>query len=432
MERADTLLPLTGADTDYDPLVERTVQSRFVLIGEASHGTHEFYRERAEITKRLIAEQRFTAVAVEGDWPDAYRVNRFVRGESDDEFAEEALEDFRRFPSWMWRNTDVVDFVTWLREWNDALPADAAKVGFYGLDLYSLHTSIEAVVEYLDEADPDAAARARERYACFDHFGPDPQVYGYEAGIGGAESCERQVVEQLVELRNKAAELASRDGRVAVDAHFYAEQNARLVADAERYYRSVFRGGVESWNLRDTHMAETLEALAGHLERTSGAATKAVVWAHNSHVGDARATQLGEAGELNIGRLVRERHGRDAFVVGFSTYTGTVTAASDWGRPAERKHVRRALEGSWEQLFHGTGLPRFLLVPAGLRGRRLERAIGVIYRPETERLSHYFEARLADQFDALIHLDETRAVEPLERTSEWEVGELPETYPWAV
>ncbi len=293
MERDDTLLPLTGADTDYDPLVERTVQSRFVLIGEASHGTHEFYRERAEITKRLIAEQRFTAVAVEGDWPDAYRVNRFVRGESDDEFAEEALEDFRRFPSWMWRNTDVVDFVTWLREWNDALPADAAKVGFYGLDLYSLHTSIEAVVEYLDEADPDAAARARERYACFDHFGPDPQVYGYEAGIGGAESCERQVVEQLVELRNKAAELASRDGRIAVDAHFYAEQNARLVADAERYYRSVFRGGVESWNLRDTHMAETLEALAGHLERTSGAATKAVVC--GSSASDTAATRSSSA-----------------------------------------------------------------------------------------------------------------------------------------
>src|SRR5437588_6912433 len=214
VEPAGTLRPLTGAAADYDPLLERTAQSRFVLIGEASHGTHEFYRERAEITKRLIAEQRFTAVAVEGDWPDAYRVNRFVRGENDDEFAEEALSDFRRFPAWMWRNTDVVEFVTWLREWNDALPADVPTVGFYGLDLYSLHTSMEAVIEYLDDADPEAARRARERYACFDHFGLDPQVYAYEAGIGGAEPCEQQVVEQLIELRNKAAELASRDARI--------------------------------------------------------------------------------------------------------------------------------------------------------------------------------------------------------------------------
>jgi erythromycin esterase-like protein len=289
---------------------------------------------------------------------------------------------------------------------------------------------MEAVVRYLDEIDPDAARRARERYACFDQFGRDPQVYAYEARIAGAESCERQAVEQLIELRELAAEHAGRDGRLDVDGQFYAEQNARLVANAEQYYRATFRGGVEGWNLRDLHMAETLDALVAHLERTSGAA-KAVVWAHNSHLGDARATELGQAGELNLGQVVRERHAGESLAVGFTTYAGTVTAASDWGAPAERKRVRRALPGSWEELFHARGLPRFLLAEP-VKGRRLERAIGVVYRPETERVSHYFHARLADQFDAVVHIDQTNAVEPLERTSEWEAGELPETYPWGV
>jgi erythromycin esterase-like protein len=425
------LQPLTGAARDYDPLLERAGRRRFVLLGEASHGTHEFYRERAEITKRLIAEHGFTAVAVEADWPDACRVNLFVRGASDDMMPEEALADFRRFPAWMWRNADVVEFVAWLRRWNDALPPQAPKVGFYGLDLYSLHTSMEAVVAYLDEMEPEAAGRARERYACFDHFGHDPQVYAYMAGIGDAEPCEQEVVEQLLELQRVAAEAASRNGPIDDDRQFYAEQNARLVVNAEEYHRAVFRGGAESWNLRDRHMAETLDELSAHLERTQGSA-KTAVWAHNSHVGDARATELGERGESNIGQLVRTRHGREALVVGFTTYTGTVTAASDWGRPAERKRVRRALSGSWEALFHEAEVPRFLLDPTRFEGRRLERAIGVVYRPETERLSHYFHARLADQFDAVVHLDETRAVEPLELTSEWEAGELPETYPWAV
>jgi erythromycin esterase-like protein len=399
-----------------------------VLVGEASHGTHEFYRERAEITKRLIAEEGFTAVAVEADWPDAYRVNLYVRGASADESPEEALGDFRRFPAWMWRNTEVVDFVAWLREWNDALPPDARKTGFYGLDLYSLHTSMAAVVAYLDDIDPEAASRARERYACFDHFGPDPQVYAYETGLGGAEPCERRVIEQLLDLRIAAAG----EGWLDDDDHFYAEQNARLVVNAEEYYRAVFRGGHASWNLRDRHMAGTLEALAAHLERTRGRPAKAAVWAHNSHLGDARATQLGDAGELNMGQLVRERHRCEALLVGLTTYEGTVTAASGWGGPAERRRVRPALAGSWEELLHATGESRFLLMPDALEGRRLERAIGVIYRPETERLSHYFEARLADQFDAVIHLDETHALEPLERTSAWEAGELPETYPFAV
>jgi erythromycin esterase-like protein len=417
---------------DVDMLFERMTDARFALIGEASHGTHEFYRERAEITKRLIADHGYTFVAAEADWPDAYRVNRFVRGETDDGDAEEALRDFRRFPSWMWRNTDVVDFVTWLRDWNDALPSHADKVGFYGLDLYSLHTSMNAVVDFLEEVDPEAASRARERYSCFDHFGPDPQVYAYETYLGGAEPCEPEAVEQLLELQREAATPERQDGWAEEDRYFYAVQNARLVVNAERYYRAVFRAGAASWNLRDSHMAETLEALTAELEQRRGRRAKAAVWAHNSHVGDARATQLGQAGELNVGQLVREHHGRDAFLIGFTTYTGTVTAASDWGGPAERKRVRRSLDGSWEKLFHESGRPRFVIAPETFGGRRLERAIGVVYRPETERMSHYFEAELSRQFDAVIHIDETRALEPLELTSEWEAGELPETYPWAV
>jgi erythromycin esterase-like protein/predicted phosphoribosyltransferase len=428
---AGALRPLTSGHADYDELVARAADARYVLVGEASHGTHEFYRERAELTKRLIVETGCTAVAVEADWPDAYRVNRFVRGQGVDATAEEALRGFRRFPTWMWRNAVVEDFVGWLRDHNDHLPADAPRVGFYGLDLYSLHASMEAVIAYLDEVDGAAARRARERYACFDQFGRDPQVYAYEAGMAGAEPCEAGAVEQLLELRRRAAEPAAGDADLDPDEHFFAEQNARLVVNAERYYRAMFRGGVESWNLRDLHMAETIDELTRHLERSSGRA-KLAVWEHNSHLGDNRATELGQAGQLNVGQLVRERHAGDTLIVGFTTYTGTVTAASDWGGPAERKNVRRALPASWEELFHEQGVPAFLVDPRSLHGRRLQRAIGVIYRPETERISHYFHARIADQFDAVIHLDETTAVQPLERTGEWDVGELPETYPTGV
>ncbi|MEN3284354.1 MAG: hypothetical protein V7607_5494, partial [Solirubrobacteraceae bacterium] len=310
--------PLAGSADD--ALIERAATAQLVLIGEASHGTREFYRERAEITRRLITEAGFTAVAVEADWPDAYRVNRFVRGVNDDADAGEALEDFRRFPVWMWRNAEVAEFVDWLREHNDALPAGVPRTGFYGLDLYSLHSSMEAVVAYLERIDPEAARRARERYACFDQFGRDPQVYAYEAGIAGAEPCEQQAVDQLMELRRAATALADQEAHVDEDARFYAERNAQLVVDAERYYRAMFRGGVESWNLRDLHMADTLDALGAHLEQT-GAAPRIVVWELNSHLGDARASELGQAGEIYVGQLARERHGRDALLVGLTTYT---------------------------------------------------------------------------------------------------------------
>jgi erythromycin esterase-like protein len=431
----DAAHALTGASKDYDPLLEFIGDARFVLLGEASHGTHEFYRQRAQITKRLVQEKGFTVVAVEADWPDAYRVNRYVSDTSVDTDAVEALGGFRRFPAWMWRNADVLDFIGWLRSYNDSLSADAAKTGFYGLDLYSLHASIEAVLNYLDKVDPVAAQRARQRYACFEFSGTDPQEYGYAAGLGLSHTCESEVVAQLIDLQQSAAEYARRDGRVAFDDFFYAEQNARVVKNAEQYYRTMFRGRISSWNLRDAHMVDTLDSLVQYYALHNQRA-KVVVWAHNSHLGDARATQMGRSGECNVGQLIRQKYGPECVLIGFTTYCGTVTAASNWGGPAERKRVRPAMPGSYESLFHDSGIPALLLtlrsdthVTSGLREPMLERAIGVIYRPESEIESHYFQARIANQFDAILHFDQTRAVEPLEPSGEWEIGEPAETFP---
>ena len=425
---------LTGEPADFDSLLKTVGDARFVLIGEASHGTHEFYRLRAQITKRLIAEKGFNAVAVEADWPDAYRVNQFVRSESEDREAVDALAGFERFPAWMWRNADVLDFIGWLRNYNEH--HHGTRAGFYGLDLYSLHASIRAVLDFLDKVDHEAARRARYRYGCFEDFGEDTQAYGYATSFGLAKSCENEAVSQWMEMRRRAADLARRDGHVFPDEFFYAEQNARLVKNAEEYYRSMFRDRISSWNLRDTHMAETLDALVQHLGTKNA---RIVVWAHNSHLGDARATELGQQGELNLGQLVRQRYGKEALLVGFTTYTGTVTAASEWDGLAERKYVRSALLESYESLFHRVGIPNFLLLLGDeqkatslLRPPRLERAIGVIYSPRSERVSHYFHAQLPDQFDAILHCDETRAVEPLERAAVWEHGEVQETYPSAL
>jgi erythromycin esterase-like protein len=427
--------PLVGAPEDFAPLLDLVGEARLVLIGEASHGTHEFYRIRAQISKALIEQHGFQAVAVEADWPDAYRINRFVHGAGEDLDSVEALGGFRRFPQWMWRNADVLDFVGWLREHNDAQDRDERKCGFYGLDLYSLHTSIEGVLTYLGKVDPEAARRARHHYGCFEQFGKEIQSYGWAAGFGLGPTCQNAVVRELVELRRKAMEYQQRDGQVAADAFFCAEQNALVVRNAEEYYRNMFRREVSSWNLRDTHMMESLVALTNHLGKR-GAPARVIVWAHNSHLGDARATQMGERGELNLGQLVRERFPEKTVSIGFTTYDGTVTAASDWDGPAERKQVRPAHPESYEALFHQVDTPRFFLnlrdhrgLAAALRGERLERAIGVIYRPETELISHYFHARLPDQFDAILHYDHTRAVEPLERTAEWQAGEVEETFP---
>jgi len=424
-------LPLDGGARDYDALLDLVGDARFVLLGEATHGTHEFYEERARITQRLIEEKGFHAVAVEADWPDAYRVNRYVRGLGEDADADAALSGFQRFPNWMWRNTDVQAFVEWLHGHNRNNAS--RQVGFYGLDLYSMFTSISEVLGYLDKVDPQAARLARERYACFDHYEEDSQHYGYTASLSLSESCEQGVIEQLNQLQQRALDYMRKDG--ADEAFFYAQQNARLVKNAEEYYRTMFRGRISSWNLRDSHMAETLDALARHLSK-DGEPAKIVVWEHNSHIGDARATEVGQLGEWNVGELARKAYDGDTRLIGFSTYEGTVTAASEWDAPAEHKRVRPGMPGSYEALLHDAGMARFFLplreegaAREALMQRRLERAIGVIYLPRTERHSHYFSAQMARQFDAVIHIDRTSAVTPLDPGGGWHSAEPPETYP---
>ena len=428
--------PLCGESSDYDGLIEQCEKAKIVMLGEATHGTHEFYEARADITKRLIEELGFNGVAVEADWPDSWRVNEFVTGSDGDTVASDALSGFKRFPQWMWRNSDVLDFAGWLRERN--IDAGESEVGFYGLDLYSLNESMKAVLDYLRETDPAVARTFSHRYACFDHFGGDPKRYGLFTGTGISKSCEDEVISALADLRRKKGAWLGLDGHRAGEAFFCAEQNASVVADAENYYRTMLRGDVESWNLRDRHMMNTLLAISSHLEALHGRA-KIVVWAHNSHIGNASATQMGRRGEFNIGQLAKEHFGAEAVLVGFTTNSGTVTAASDWDAPAERKSVRPGLAHSCEKLFHETEIPRFWLdfskqkeAAELLHHPLLERAIGVIYRPETERESHYFSASVSKQFDALFHFDETRAVEPLERSLTWQadgVAEVDETYP---
>ena len=405
-----------GADSDFDQLIEAVGERQFVLLGEATHGTREFYRMRADITRRLIVERGFDAVAVEADWPDAYRLNRYVRGDLGDTAPLEGFSDFQRFPTWMWRNEEVLRFIAWLRAHNAATDA-SLQAGFYGLDMYSMYRSAQEVIAYLEGVDHEQAAIARRQYAALDHVG-DPQRYGYEAALGLRPDCRHAVHERLIELLHRAPEYLAHDGRVAADAQFFAERNAHVVLSAEAYYREMFGARADSWNLRDEHMTQTLFALRRHL-RAQGRLGRIVVWAHNSHLGDARATQMAHGGEWNVGQLVRQNAGAEhALLVGFTTYAGTVTAAREWDGPAERRTINAARADSYEALFHHTRLDRFYLplhgaVAPALEAPQLERAIGVLYRAETELASHYFQACLPAQFDALFHLDETEAVEPL-------------------
>jgi erythromycin esterase-like protein len=396
-----------------DDVLALVGDARVVLLGEASHGTREFYELRAELTTRLVAEHGFRGVAVEADWPAAARVNRYVQGAGDDPDAAAALGLFTRFPLWMWRNPVVAGLVERLRDLD-------LGAGFYGLDLYSLRESMDAVIAYLDERDPEAAARARDRYACFDHY--DDHGYGRAVARGRKDPCEDAVVAQLAELRERAAELASDPGAPGRDAHFVAEQNARLAADAERYYRCVFRGRGSAWNLRDTHMADTLDALLEHL------GGPVVVWAHNSHVGDARGSEMGwRRDELSLGQLARERHGDDVRIVGFTTATGTVTAARDWDEPGREREIRPPLRGSLERLLQERGAAEAVLDLRGgeLAGQELlQRFVGVVYRPESERASHYLHTRPAEQYDVLVHVDRTSALPALDRATGREPADL--------
>lgn len=412
---------LKDGSGDYDALMAMANGKRFVLLGEATHGTRDFYRMRADITRRLITELDFDAVAIEGDWPDAWRVNEYVQGSGRDD-AETALAGFERFPLWMWRNREVRDFIGWLREHNRTAMPLVRQAGFYGLDLYSLYRSADAVIRYLETVDPAEAEMARERYATLDHV-REPETYGYEATFGAREPGYAAAVEQLQRLRAAEAEYLSRNGLAALDAQFFAERNAAAVVNAETYYRAMFARRINTWNLRDAHMRDTLGALADYRRRRGGSG-RIVVWAHNSHVGDARATESRAHGEWTLGQLVREQAKDDALLVGFTTYTGYVSAAPEWGGEVEHKWVRPALKESYEYLFHSTRLDRFFLplrepTAAPLDEAMLERAIGVVYVPHTERASHYFGASLRHQFDAVFHLDETEAVEPLDIPHHW-------------
>jgi erythromycin esterase-like protein len=415
-----------------------------VLIGEASHGTHEFYQVRQELTRRLITEAGFTAVVAEADWPSAYRVDQYVRAAAEaDHDATSALMGFRRFPQWMWRNADVLDFVGWLRQYNDARGDRARAVGFFGLDLYSLHESMGAVIAQLRAIDPEAAQRAAQRYECFEPFGHDPVVYGRVTQMGLSHDCERVALAQFEELQDQWRTVSVTGEPRWADPyddarHFAVEQNARVVRNAERYYRTMFQPRQSSWNLREEHMMDTLRALRAFLGRRHPGG-KLVVWAHNSHVGDARATSQGEYGEVSLGQLCRESWGPDVALVGITTYTGTVLAADDWDHPGRHMAVRPALEHSVEWLMHETGIPAFAISPASdpvlqelFDLRRLFRAIGVVYRPQTERQSHYVQTALSQQFDVVLHYDRTRAVEPLESTAVMVPDELPDTYPSAL
>jgi erythromycin esterase-like protein len=432
------ILPLQGNTQDYDQIINMAAESQIVLIGEATHGTEEFYRMRAEISKLLIKENGFNAIAIEGDWPDTYRVNQYVKGEKSIKDANDALLKFMRFPTWMWRNEIVLEFIEWLHNYNLNLQ-QKKKVGLYGLDLYSLNASIIAVIDYLDKIDKVAANKARERYACFDHFKDDLQNYGLSASIGLSTSCEEEVVTQLTELYKNKFNYLSKIGFADEDC-FYALQNAHLVMNAEKYYRSMFSDRISSWNVRDTHMADTLSHLMKHLTITQDRSAKVIVWAHNSHLGDARATSMGKIlHELNLGQLVREKFEETSLLIGFLTYTGTVTAASRWDGIAEKMYVRPALPESYEYFFHYYNLPNFFLniknnkiLKDILPYDKLERAIGVIYLPHTERYSHYFNANIARQFDAFFYLKTTTAVRPLEMNTTWHRGEAPETFPFGV
>jgi erythromycin esterase-like protein len=425
---------LGDTPSDFDPLLRLVGDRAFVLLGEASHGTHEFYAMRARISRRLIEEHGFDAVVVEADWPDAYRLNRYVRG-AGDASVDEAFGDFQRFPTWMWRNQDVRAFIEWLHAHN-ARAADSAQVGFYGMDLYSLYRSAVAVVDYLQGVDPDQAKAAQRLYVGLDHV-RDAQDYGYEAAYGLRPSCRDDAAAMLTDLVRNRQNYVSMDGKTAQDEQFFAERNAYVVLNAEHYYRAMFSGRSNTWNLRDAHMVNTLAALRKHLQ-AGGRKGRIVVWAHNSHLGDASATQMGERGEWNVGQLLREQFGPgQCLLVGFTTYTGHVTAARDWDAPAERRWVRPARADSCEHLLHETGRGRFFLslgdaLAEPLAAPLLQRAIGVIYRPETELASHYFRTSLSAQFDALIHVDQTTAVEPFDISEHWTQHESPETYPFGL
>lgn len=413
----NTVNPLSNDPKSYYPLLDRIADAHFVLLGEATHGTSQFYAARAQITSLLIKEKGFNVIAVEADFPEVQPINQFLKDSQFRKSTAESLDGFKRFPIWMWKNKEMLSFIEQLKDINLQKPPEK-KIAFYGMDLYSMYSSIEAVISYLDKVDPDAAQMAKKRYACFYRYGSDDDSYG-QAMSYVKENCQKQVVDQLIELQKKRNEYLQENSLQGNEELFYAEQNAKVAKDAEQYYREMFSRRAKTWNLRDLHMADMVDEVSNHVKKISGT-SKIVVWAHNSHVGNALATEFSESEELSLGQLVLFRHWGDAYLVGLTTYNGTVAAASQWGAKVEKKTLNPALDGSYEELFHNTDIKSFMLdfndLPSDLntfKQNHLERSVGVVYTPESERVSHYFNARMADQFHAVIHIDHTSAVEPL-------------------
>jgi erythromycin esterase-like protein len=399
------------AEGDYDDIMAAIGDARFVLLGESTHGTHEYYRERARISERLIRERGFNAILIEGDWSPTFRVNLYVRGLGTDSSAEQALAGYTRFPRWMWGNRDFRNFVERVHAYNLTLPAER-RVGIYGMDVYDIFDAADAAVAYLRGIDPAAAHRTERQYDCFDPYKEDTAAYG--ASTRSGRSCKDEAAAAQAEVQR----IARPSGAAEAEAHFAAQGAAASVVAGEEYFRTAYTGSL-AWNVRDKRMAQNVEATAEHLSALSGQPGKAVTWSHNSHTGDARATFAANCGELNLGQLMRQRHGNSAFLLGFLTYGGTVMAAPEWDQPGQVYTVRPALSESYSGLFHTLGIPNFSLLLRGnaelktLLGQpRLQRAIGVIYAPQTERQSHYFDAHLSEQFDAVIYFDQTTAVTP--------------------
>jgi erythromycin esterase-like protein len=416
---------------DLDPLIKQIGNARYVLLGEASHGTSEYYTWRTHISRRLITEKNFSFIAVEGDWPDCYRVNHYVKHfpEEASDRARDVLHAFNRWPTWMWANHEIIELAEWLRRYNKDSEAEH-KVGFFGLDVYSLWESLYAILAYLQKTDPAALALAWQALRCFEPYGEDVQEYA-RATRFVPNSCEEEVVTLLRELRNKPAEFRGDGG----ESHFVAEQNAQVLKNAEAYYRAMVRGGPESWNIRDRHMTETLERLMKH----HGDGAKAIVWEHNTHIGDARFTEMADQGEITIGQLMRERHGQDGVVlVGFGSYQGSVIAGREWEAPMERMRVPPAQNGSWEDVLHRAGAGDKLLPFANadqtseMLQPRGHRAIGVVYHPEFEQYGNYVPSVLPRRYDAFLFLDKTHALHPLHEITPGEAGEVPQTYPSGV
>jgi erythromycin esterase-like protein len=412
--------PLTGRPNDYDALIEMIGDNRFVMLGEATHGTHEFYRERSKITQRLIKEKGFDAIVLEADWTDAFDVNRYVLGASKSRNAEAALSGFTRFPKWMWANTDFRDLVTNVRAINDARKGGEHKVGIYGMDLYGGDESAVELIRYLQKVDPPAGERASRRYSCFSGYKGGIEEYAATAGRDRKKSCEQQVADQFDEMEQRYRSWLARGTRERNDELFSAYQNARVVKNGEAYFRRGREPGFSSWNHRDMHMSETINALAEYFTAVGDGTSKIAVWAHNSHQGDALMTDMGEAGELNVGHLMRKAHDGKTVLVGFTTDRGRVMAARGWGIEGEVRELRPAIPGSYARIFTDTGIPDFMLIFRGnqplseaFSTERLQRAVGVVYMPQSERTSHYFGARISKQFDAVIHFTETDAVKPL-------------------